>query len=372
MTPPKLIAFYLPQFHRIPENDAWWGDGFTEWSNVRKATPLYPGHAQPRVPAHGNYYDLSDPTVQAWQADLARRHGIHGFCYYHYWFAGRRLLERPAEQMLERALPDFPFCLAWANEPWTRAWDGDDREVLMPQAYGGAEDWDEHFDVLLRFFRDARYIRVEGCPVFLIYRSHNIERCDEMLERWRELASQAGLPGLHIVTMATIYGADDRTALFDACCEFEPMYTIANRRSYLARRLNHLVNQWTRLQWKLRGTAPRAPNSEDYGTLWRDIANRPLQTGHYPGAFVDWDNSPRRGLWRSLVMRGFHRDVFEECFGRQYRKASEAQAGLLFINAWNEWAEGTYLEPDEARGTFFLEAISRVVKRQTSGSERSR
>lgn len=361
MTAPRVIAFYLPQFHRVPENDAWWGEGFTEWTNVRKAAPLFPGHAQPRVPADDRYYDLLDPQVQQWQADLARKHGIDGFCYYHYWFKGRRLLERPAERMLTSGRPDFPFCLAWANEPWTRAWDGGDREVLMAQEYGDLADWDEHFAALLRYFVDPRYIRVDGRPLLLIYRSQSIAACEAMLARWRELARRAGLPGLHVVTMATIYGTDARQRLFDACCEFEPMYTIANRQGW-SRRRRRLANQWARLLWKLRGTGRRAPNSEDYAALWGEIARRPLPAGHVPGAFADWDNSPRRGLWRSLVLRNFDAAAFERGFAAQYCKATQAKAGFVFVNAWNEWAEGTYLEPDTLRGSFFLEAIERVVR----------
>ena len=159
---PKVMAFVLPQFHRIPENDRWWGEGFTEWTNVRKATPLYPGHLQPRVPAEGRYYDMLDPAAHDWQAALAQQHGLYGFCYYHYWFAGRQLLEKPLEMLLERGKPDMPFCLSWANESWTRAWDGGDREVLMAQDYGDSADWARHFDYLLTAFRDPRYVRVDG------------------------------------------------------------------------------------------------------------------------------------------------------------------------------------------------------------------
>ena len=171
---PKILAFVLPQFHTIPENDEWWGEGFTEWTNVRKAQPLFPGHLQPRVPANGRYYNLLDPATMDWQAQLAKTHGLDGFCYYHYWFNGKRLLDKPLDLLLERGKPDFPFCLAWANEPWTRAWAGGDREVLMPQEYGGESDWRRHFDCLLRFFRDPRYIRVDGKPMLLLYRTNSI------------------------------------------------------------------------------------------------------------------------------------------------------------------------------------------------------
>src|SRR5688572_19281779 len=190
---PKILAFHLPQFHRIPENDQWWGEGFTEWTNVRKAKPLYRGHYQPRIPAAANYYDLLDPQTQDWQAQIARAHGIYGFCYYHYWFDGKRLLERPVEQLLARSAPDFPFCLAWANEPWTRAWDGGDRQVLMPQTYGGPEDWRRHIDCLLQAFRDPRYIRVYDKPMLLIYRTSSIRELQPMLNLWNDEVRRAGM-----------------------------------------------------------------------------------------------------------------------------------------------------------------------------------
>jgi lipopolysaccharide biosynthesis protein len=357
---PKVIAFFLPQFHAVPENDQWWGEGFTEWTNVRKARPLYRGHLQPRVPANDRYYNLLDPATQDWQAQLAREHGIYGFCYYHYWFKGKQLLERPLDLLLSRGQPDLPFCLCWANEPWTRAWDGGDREVLMPQAYGDESDWEAHFEYLLRVFRDPRYIRVDGKPVMLIYRSAGIDVADRMLALWRRLAERAGLPGLHLVSMLTGFAPDQRP-IFDAQAEFEPAYTHTHRRPYLFRKRERWIRRLTQLSWRWFGTAGRAPNSYDYGGLWHAIANRQLPPNIYPGAFVDWDNSARRGLHRSMVMRNFDPSAFERGIRAQLEKGREAGAEFLFINAWNEWAEGAYLEPDEARGLFFLEAIREAL-----------
>jgi len=354
---PKLLAFVLPQFHRIPENDAWWGEGFTEWTNVRKARPCFPGHLQPRIPAGQRYYDLLDPAVQDWQAQLARDHGVHGFCYYHYWFSGKQLLERPVELLLRRGQPDIPFCLCWANEPWTRAWDGGDQEVLMAQAYGDEQDWTRHFEYLLQAFRDPRYIRVDGKPMFLIYRSSSIDVCEPMIALWRRLAERAGLPGLHIVSMLTAFPMDQRTATFDAFAEFEPMYTFTHRRPYLLRKRERWIRQLTKLGRRMFGRVTRPPESYDYASLWHAIGKRKLPERTYPGAFVDWDNSPRRGLDRSMIMRNFSRRAFESGIRAQLRKAKAANAEFVFINAWNEWAEGAYLEPDEARGMFFLETI---------------
>ena len=254
MSNPKVIAFLLPQFHRIPENDAWWGEGFTEWTNVKKALPKFPGHRQPRVPLGNRYYDLMLPATQAWQAELARTHGISGFCYYHYWFNGKQLLEKPLAAVVKSGTPDFPFCVAWANEPWTRAWDGGDKHILMPQSYGEKHDWEAHFRYLEPMFHDPRYILFNGCPVILIYRSASIEPCAEMLLLWRRLAVESGLPGLHVVSMLTIFGRDVRAELFDAYVEFEPMYTQAILSRHL-KLYERVINGLSRLSWRLLRTS---------------------------------------------------------------------------------------------------------------------
>src|SRR5262249_20495976 len=172
----KPLCFYLPQFHRIPENDRWWGEGFTEWTLVRQAKPLFAGHPQPNVPTDElGYYDLLNPRVRQRQGELAAEHGIHGFCYYHYWFRGKKLLETPLELMLSDGYPAVPFCLCWANEPWSRRWHGKDQDVLQPQEYGEPADWSIHFDYLNTYFRDDRYIKVDGNPLFLIYRIGHVQ-----------------------------------------------------------------------------------------------------------------------------------------------------------------------------------------------------
>jgi lipopolysaccharide biosynthesis protein len=358
----KILAFFLPQFHRIPENDAWWGEGFTEWTNVRKAKPLFARHYQPRVPADGRYYDLTDPSVHDWQAKLARAYGVHGFCYYHYWFNGRQLLERPVELLLRRSAPDLPFCLAWANEPWTRAWDGGESQVLMPQSYGDEADWRRHFEYLLEVFRDPRYIRVEGKPMFLIYRSASIGVCEAMFGLWRKLARDAGLPGLHLVGMLTGFDRDRRAGLFDAYAEFEPMYTIRHGLPYWLRKREKWIRRLTTFVWRVFGRAPHAPNSYDYGSLWKTMTARALPPQTYPGAFVDWDNSARRGLERSLIVRNFDLSAFEHGLSAQLRKARRANTEFVFVNAWNEWAEGAYLEPDVGRGLSLLESLAAARK----------
>ncbi len=364
MDSPKIIAFHLPQFHRIPENDIWWGEGFTEWTNVKKARPLFRGHYQPRVPKDSRYYDLLDPATQDWQADLARQHGIYGFCYYHYWFNGRQLLHRPVEQLLERGKPDFPFCLAWANEPWTRAWDGGDRHVLMPQTYGGQEEWQQHISYLLKIFKDPRYIRVDDKPILLIYRSSAIRRMQDMLKTWNTELRKADIAGLHLVSMATAFPLDPRVNLFDAYADFEPMLTIRHHLSEGTKRKERWIHKLARAKWALSLRKEKTPKTMNYVSIWRAIMDRNLPVNHYPGAFADWDNSPRRGLSNSLVMRRFDKRTFAAGMSIQIHKAKEAEAEFLFFNAWNEWAEGTYLEPDEQRGLFFLQTIKAALASQ--------
>jgi Glycosyltransferase WbsX len=360
MPSPKILAFVLPQFHRIPENDEWWGEGFTEWTNVRKAESRFPGHYQPRIPTEGRYYDLLDPGIQDWQAELARSHGLAGFCYYHYWFTGRQLLEKPFNAILQRRAPDFPFCLAWANQSWTRTWDGGNNDVLMAQTYGSSEDWEQHYRYLEKAFRDPRYICVDGCPMVLIYQTASIAECSAMLDCWRNLAVQSGFAGLHVVSMLTYYGGDARERLFDAQLEFEPFYTLTQLPFHL-KAYEKLANKVSRLSWRVFGRAPYAPISLDYRMIWGEIAGRSISPGHYPGAFVDWDNSPRKNLEISLVMRNVSVAAFRNGFSRLYEQASLAGSRFIFINAWNEWAEGTYLEPDEQRGTAFLDIIKSVA-----------
>jgi hypothetical protein len=230
----------------------------------------------------------------------------------------------------------------------------------MPQRYGGKDDWVAHYRYLEKAFSDPRYIRLDGCPVILIYRSGSIADCEPMLDCWRELAVRSGFTGLHVVSMLTLFGRDDRSHLFDAYVEFEPFYT----RAHLPTRLkvvDKLANGASRLCWRYLGRGPFAPRSSDYRAMWRAIADRPVLPGQYPGAFVDWDNTPRRQLDASLVMRNVDIDTFRTGFSRLYDKASRAGSPFIFINAWNEWAEGTYLEPDEEHGTAYLDAIRSVV-----------
>lgn len=227
----RFIAFYLPQFHTFPENDEWWGKGFTEWTNVKKAKQLFSWQYQPRKPYQDNYYDLDKEfkTTMSWQIRIAKEYGLEGFCFYHYWFEnGKKLMEKPIENFLKDQELDMPFCLSWANEPWTRAWDGSSQQVIMPQAYGDKEEWMKHFEYLLSFFKDDRYIKVDEKPMFLIYRIELIPNIDEMLKLWNDLAIKAGFDGLFIVSQGSVYGTTkQKNKLIDAYVLYEPGYTQA-------------------------------------------------------------------------------------------------------------------------------------------------
>lgn len=351
----KAIAYYLPQFHAIPENDQWWGRGFTEWTNVRRALPLFRGHYQPRTPARGQYYDLTDIGVMIEQARLAREHHVYGFCYYHYWFDGVRLLEAPLERMLEEEAVDIPFCLSWANEPWTRAWDGLSKDILMPQSYGGEADWRRHFECLVRFFCDPRYIKIDNCPVFLIYRTASIQRVDEMTQVWSDLARKAGFRDLYLVETMNSFQKIPRATHSRAVVEFEPMYSLTH---HYPSRKRVLARLWNRLRYK-------GVNTKHYKDVW-DVVVKKKAADYgarevFPGAFVDWDNSPRKGN-KGLILRGAHPALFESFLRQKVRNSDRgSRPEFLFLNAWNEWAEGAYIEPDEKHGTLYLEALARVM-----------
>ncbi|WP_310829214.1 glycosyltransferase WbsX family protein [Paenibacillus pedocola] len=346
----KLIAFLLPQFHRIPENDQWWGEGFTEWTNTKKAVPLYPGHLQPKEPFEQYYYDLTDRAARNWQAEVAKAYGIYGFCYYHYWFKGKPLLERPFNQVLTSGEPQFPFCLSWANESWTRKWDGGDNELLIRQEYGDEEDWEIHFYELLKAFRDERYIRIDNKPVFIIYRPGKIPRCDEMLNLWNRLAVKNGLDGIFFVRTLGGFEIPSQNG-FDASVEFEPHYTFAHGD--------------TQRLWHYMDLGGKEHLVFDYDQAWLSILNRSHHRNGekiFPGAYVNWDNTPRLGE-RGQSAIGASPRKFGWYLTKQIGRAKSLyQSDYLFINAWNEWAEGAFLEPDRRYQFRYLEEVKKALE----------
>jgi len=350
----RAIAMYLPQFHRVAENDRWWGEGFTEWTNVRRARPLFTGHEQPHVPHPDvGYYDLLDTTVLKRQAAMASRHGIHGFCFYHYWFNGRRILEKPVEQLLASGQPDFPFCLCWANENWTRTWDGRDQDLLLEQWH--SPESDERFLLeLLPALRDRRAIRVEGRPLLLVYRPALLAA--GTADRWRRVAERAGLPGLYLATVQSFDQGDPRAFGFDAAIQFPPLQIATHP---IPRR-------------RLRGLRLGFQGAVlDYREAVRQAISRPPPD--YPlfrGVMTGWDNTPRR-MERAAVWV----NDSPELYGRWLRAAVERmrreqppERQLVFINAWNEWGEGAHLEPDMRHGYRLLEETAAAVSPASAGA----
>jgi hypothetical protein len=339
---PLLLAFYLPQFHPVPENDAWWGRGFTEWTNVVRARPLFEGHYQPHLPGELGFYDLRLPEVREQQAALARDHGIDGFCYYHYWFgAGRRTLERPFHEVLRTGSPDFPFCLAWANENWTREWDAGDRSVLMPQQYSDEDD-EAHGRFLMEAFADRRYIKVDGRPLFLVYRVQKLPDPRKTFGRWRQMARDHGFPDLYLIRFET-HGdfRDPATFGCDASAEFLPHGVF----EVLAPMLPPGCNP---------GNAVFS-----YDDVARHFATRdPVSWVRHPCVLPGWDNSPRQPDGKVVAITGTSVATYDWWLRRAIERAETEHPDqpIVFLNAWNEWAEGAHLEPDERNGRAYLEA----------------
>lgn len=353
----KIIAFHLPQYHQIPENDAWWGEGFTEWTNVKKAIPLFAGHQQPKKPLDGFYYDMTDHAARVWQANLAQKYGIYGFCYYHYWFDGKLLLEKPLEALLREKDIGLPFCLCWANEPWARTWDGKGNQILIEQRYGKEAEWLDHFSYLEPFLRDSRYIRINNKPVIVIYRSSSIKCYDEMMQCWREEGRKRGIGELYIIDENNSFQNHYETAGSDAVLYLEPMYTIQYGRSVWEKVIQRIKSRTKGLRYQ------NNIHYYNYDELWRNILRRKENGSKtaYPGAFVGWDNTPRKGK-RGVVIEGATPEKFQQYMQRQMEHAKQAGSEYLFLNAWNEWAEGTYLEPDEDHSYQYLEAIAKLMQ----------
>lgn len=354
-SPCRAIAFYLPQFHPISENDAWWGEGFTEWTNVRKAKPSFSGHYQPHIPGHLGYYDLRDTAVRCAQAELAREHGIYGFCYYHYWFNGKRLLETPFNDLLQSGEPDFPFCLCWANENWTRRWDGSDQEILMEQRYSD-EDSLNFISDLIPAFRDKRYIRVNGKPLLLVYRSGLLPDPKRTTEIWREAMSKAGVGDLYLVRVENAWGGEEPTPEsigFDAAMEFAPNWGLKGQ----------LINEVV--------AADGHPNAivddlkiYDYNECMQQMMTRSVPNYKlFRGVFPSWDNSSRKKNNPTIFINSSPSSYAFWLTAMSQHTVSSFQGDerLVFINAWNEWGEGCHLEPDEKYGMAYLEATRQVL-----------
>lgn len=363
-SPCDLVAFYLPQYHPIPENDAWWGRGFTEWTNVVRATPRFRGHYQPHLPSELGFYDLRVPETRAQQAALAAQYGVTAFCYYHYWFNGRRVLERPFNEVLASGQPDFPFLLCWANENWTRAWDGGAADVLLAQDYSPDDDL-RHIRSLLPAFRDPRYFRYEDKPMFLIYRSATRPDMRASIETWRTEAHRAGVGELYLVR---IDGHEDDVASdlfeqgFDAAVDWIPDFSKQGRP---ARRGRH----WSiARRLGLASMAYRNNTVVPYERIVENMTNR-TEPGYrrHPCVTVSWDNSARRAAG-AFIVTGATPESYANWLEATIRRTPPGVEGrkLVFINAWNEWAEGNHLEPDQRWGRGYLDATRNALERASA------
>lgn len=351
----KIVTMYLPQFHRVTENDEWWGEGFTDWDTVKSAKPLFEGHLQPNIPKDNRYYDLTDKDTMLWQADLMHRYGIDGICMYHYWFRnGRRILEKPEQNLLKWKEVDMPFCFCWANETWARSWSnvktkntwastfeneksivGEDDGILLMQDYGDKAQWEAHFEYLLPYFLDERYICIDEKPVFLIYRMSLIPCAEDMIDCWRKLAVENGLEGLYIIGCNC---TRDMGKTLDGQLFHEPQSSVRNIR-----------NRTSEL-----GIPARIPAEK----VWEEILKTEdiYKMQPFFEGFSGYDDTPRRGI-EGVVITDNDPNVFGINIAKLMKKNEDFGTAITFVNALNEWGEGMYLEPDEMKGYALLEAL---------------
>jgi len=349
----RLIAFYLPQYHPIPENDRWWGKGFTEWHNVVRARPNFTGHYQPHMPAELGFYDLRVPETRAEQADLAAEHGIFAFCYYYYWFSGTKLLARPLTEIAASGAPDFPFCICWANENWTRRWDGRDDEILIAQKHRD-DDAERFIDDVLPLFADPRYVRVRDRPLLCVYCASALPDARRFVDVWRAKARAAGHPDLFLACVESIHQrpGDPRPLGFDSAIEFPPHWTRSN-----------VVTQ------AIAGVRPGFHGEIlDYVSCAKAMLARPRT--EYPlfrGVMPGWDNTPR-GQDRSHVFVNAEPANYARWLRGVVEQAHERRKDerIVFVNAWNEWGEGCHLEPDARYGRAYLDATARALDTATT------
>lgn len=362
---PKVIAFYLPQFHPIPENNEWWGPGFTEWHNVAKARPLYKGHAQPMLPGELGFYDLRFSQTRIDQASLAKSHGVFGFCYWHYWFGGHRLLEKPLDDVIKLKSPDLPFCVGWANESWTGVWHGAPKRVLIEQNYP-IGDPDRHYEMLRILFHDDRYIKHQCKPIFYIYKPNLLPKDGLYLKRLRELAIQDGFPDLYILGTWSPNPSGRFNSVGELNLDGAVILNITGRDStsvsghYIYAAIEKIKNKVG-----IKVGPKRIEYAKAIDTMIPDLSEFPFDA--YNTVVSNWDNTPRSGR-RGLVLTKSSPKFFEKALSRsiqnvenRYGKDSDQQ--YIFLKSWNEWAEGNYIEPDQVNGRAYLESLKNVLSK---------
>ncbi|MEW5568647.1 glycosyltransferase WbsX family protein [Rossellomorea marisflavi] len=352
----KVLALYLPQFHRIPENDEWWGEGFTEWNVVKNSKQFYKEIPHPRIPSWG-YYDLSIKDNLVRQAKTAKEYNVDGYVMYNYYSNGKCLLSKPSEILLDNKDIDISYCFSWANHDWLRTWFSYNRELLQKQEYAKTtEEIKNHFMYLLRFFTDERYIKIKNKPVLFIYKYQDINNFDQYQKVWNDLAREHGFDGIYFVQTLGGTSIEKNTTYFDACYDFEPTYTtfkqlpLQSKKNKLRRGIKKITN------------GKFLSNVYDYKKVTNSMVNRKeLESNHFLGVFAEWDNTPRHNH-NGTVFKNFSLDTFRTQFENQYKKSIENDKSLLIIDAWNEWGEGAYLEPDEYWQYGKLEVIKEVVE----------
>lgn len=365
----KVIAMYLPQYHEIPENNKFWEEGFTDWVSVKKAEALYENHYQPKKPFNDNYYDLSQIDTIKWQAKLAKEHGIYGFCFYHYWFENSKtVLEKPARNLLEDKEIDLPFCFAWDNTSWIRSWSKFDgnawapkydnketdelgREYLLKLDYGREKEWKEHFEFLLPYFKDERYIKKDGKPVFIFFSTINKEVLQEIETYWKKMAKKSGFPGMYLISRCDPI---IRKKMMDTEFIYQPITSGWQR--------VQVIKKYLAKYFKI-NIVDKQPMIYKYDKVWRKILREAKwysKKNVLFGGFINYDDTPRRGKKGRVIEHGSS-EKFGYYFKKLYNISSRYNKEFLFLTAWNEWGEGAYLEPDAREGIAYLEAVRKVV-----------
>lgn len=349
---PRILAIYLPQYHPIPENDEWWGKGFTEWISVASAKPLFKNHEQPIIPGELGFYDLRLEDIQIQQAELAKSFGIEGFVYWHYWLGnGKRLLEMPAEKMLHNPKVDIPFCLAWANHSWKGVFFGAQGKTLIHQTYNGIDDYRRHFETVLPYFKDKRYIKVNGKPLFGIFKPQDIPSCNEFIAYWQRWAGEAGLAGI------TFYGE-----LYGESAEKYGLDFSTFSRHRIIEHLDpkmSLLRYWKRFK---RGIPVRV-NAYSYEEAIPFFKKDILADNEWPSIVTGWDTTARLGE-KAVILYERSPELFRKHVHQilEQVKNRDSETNIVFIKSWNEWAEGNYLEPDNKYGRAYLEMLKKEME----------
>lgn len=375
MTNTKFIAIYFPQFHQTPENDEWWGEGFSDWNLVREAKPLYEDHYQPRIPIDG-YYDPREADVLRKQAAMAKEYGIHGFMFYHYWFDGKHMLEKPMETLLVNKDIDIPFFASWANGTWTRQWLGKN-EILLEQKHTPSEElWKKHFDYLLPFFKDGRYIKIDNKPVFSIYCPDIVKQQKDMFAYWNKLAIENGFSGIHFMAIKNFdFPNPSFLKNYDSLMKFQPREANTSKKNPNHQKANS-IKVFRLLPEKLRykiGDIKRKFSKHttiNSKKIWEYILSNACNNDYkdfehlkiFESAFFGWDNTPRYRN-RATIYTPLSYDEKKAFFSELYKKTCNNNDEFIFFNAWNEWSEGAYIEPDDKYGFENLEIIKSVIER---------